>query len=340
MGDQAVSDDFQGKTFEDALKAAREEHGVDASAPTADEQPERQISRDEGGRFAGTETQPKPVQTDAPPAEQNLGQSDAPQAAETGDDQSIAPPQAWPKSLHGEFAGASPALKAQVLQREREFAKAIEQRTNDLKRYSSIEQAIKPYEGEIRAAGATADQAIAYLLNTHAELKRDPVGRWLRLGQELGVDVRALAQQAQAPIDPTQAYLQQQLAPLQQTVQALQQQQIAVQRAEAERVAEAFFQKNPIAREIESDMAQLAAADPSLIGDLDTLFKMALVRRPDVAAQMRAQQQAEAARSQVKAPTPKASSIRGAPAPGGSTASQPKINTFEDALAAARQEHS
>lgn len=338
--DQAVSEKEAG-TLDEALKMAQDFHAEGGDGATDTPEPAAQ-SRDEGGRFAAmNETQPKPVQNDASPAAQNLEPSDTVTAPETGDDQSIGAPQSWPKSLHGEFANASPALKAQVLQREREFAKAIEQRTNDLKRYSDLSDVIKPYEAEFRRFNATPVQAVSYLLGKHADLQRDPVGGLMRLASEMGVDFRALAHQAQAPIDPVQSYLQQHLAPLQQTVAQMQEQQYAVHRAEAESKAEAFFAKNPLAREVEADMARLGAADPALLTDLDALFKMALIRRPDVAAQMRAQQQAEAAaRTPAKAQAPKASSIRGAPAPGGSTAQTPKITNIQDALNAAIAEHS
>ena len=188
------------------------------------------------------------------------------------------PPAGWDNELRrAAFASASPELRAEIAAREDEMEKGVtrlkEQYEGKASLADEFSEIVRPYEGQIRAEGATPLQAVQTLLNTAQILRtgspqqKEAVIR--QTAQQFGVN---LAHEPGDPsldgTDPNVAALQKQVADLtnfitQQQQQTVQQQQQGIL-SEIEAFSAAKDEKGeplrPHYSAVEGDMIPLIAS--------------------------------------------------------------------------------
>jgi hypothetical protein len=243
------------ETLESAIAAdAAEAEPVAApvveAAPESAAQPEpqetaaeaAQRARDEKGRFAPKAPEAKPEPAAAKPTDPAKPAAEAkPPEPKPEPAAHVKAPQSWKPQAREAFAKAPPEVQQEVMRRESEIARALNETADARKTVEQMRQTLQPYEAIARANGMDAMQYAGSVMQTAAVLHMGSAQQKAALVAQLigayGVDVDAVnaAMQGQAP---RQAAPQQ--AP--QDVSALVQQEFqrVAQEAQQQRAASAW----------------------------------------------------------------------------------------------------
>lgn len=283
---------------------------------TAEEEAERLYRRD-GRRFV--------------PKEDEKAARDAKPEGET-------PPAAkawkplWYKDEYGNWDQLSEPLRKALEQREKESAKAIEERSVAAKAWEPINKALEPHLQELAAAGSSPQQYVGQLIQADKYLRQDPIQALNWLAQQYvgaGWDIRALADwmdqqgvQAQR-VDPVQqelATLKNELAALKAAPQQQYQQSVS-------QTISKWSEDKPYFGELQSTIYGLIQADPSVRerfrvdpkATLDSLYEQAQWAHPQIRQRiLEDQRKAEVTRARAAG----SQSPRGVPQPNGAPSRQ------------------
>jgi hypothetical protein len=149
-------------------------------------------------------------------------------------------PQSWKPAEKAKWATLDPEVRTEVLRREREISKALNETAPARQFQTEFQQAVQPYLGRIQSIGVPPLQAIQGLLQADYVLSTAPkpqkAAYLAKLIKDYDVDIEALDQalSGQQVADPlaakVEALVQQRLAPFQQIVET--QQRTAAQQAQ------------------------------------------------------------------------------------------------------------
>lgn len=305
------------------------------SAPEVDEalvHVDTGASRDNSGRFAPKGAPDKSLQetparkTDQPEAKIEPAVIDAP---------SIDPPISWSEKAREKFKALDPDVQYEVLKRERDIKRTIDQRAAETRPLREIDQTIAPHRERFQRAGIPETQVIGQLLALDKAFLERPLDTLVMIARTRGITPQHLAQQLQAspPVDPAM----QQIIHQTQSIAARQQQfeQTQLQQQQAANLSQidqtiATFRANPAypyAAELDDDMAEFITA--RVATDLPGAYKLALARNPHVAARIRQDQLTQARKNTANPPQQRPVSATGSPAPRNTTATAP-LNQNDD----------
>jgi hypothetical protein len=329
------------------------EAAAEAEAAPAGETPAQkaQRERDEKGRFApkaektiekpaaaardGTASPAKPAGQGTPaaaPPSAAAGQP-APEASAA-----VKPPQSWTPAAREAFAKAPPEVQAEVVKREREIARTLQDTAHARQTAEQVQRTLAPYETIARANGMDAMSYAGSVLQTAAALH-------LGTPQQKAQAFAALIQQFQPDLEAINSFLQGQ-APRGQPQQAPQPQ--VDYRAEMRRVmleerarqeAEAFLANQPeFLDDVKDDM--LLIRERAVAAGRNMTWPEAYDRACKLNENVSRVLDQRKAAEQLRTPQPvteaarrAASSVRSRPA--AAPAAQPK--GLDGALAAARE---
>jgi hypothetical protein len=168
----------------------------------------------------------EPEETEEKEQPEETEEAPEPEAAEPApqepEDRSIVnPPSTWTAKAKSMWKDMHPELRKEVLRREGNIRKGIEQYKEKAEFGNRLERTISPYRAFLNAKGANVEKVVedalnlAYLLDSSAPDKKALVLR--QIAQQYGADLRVLTQQP----NPEQDRLNQLLSPLQQEIEAL-----------------------------------------------------------------------------------------------------------------------
>lgn len=316
----------------------------DAAAPepaTPAPEPTDTTARDDKGRFAPKAEGVQAVATIPTPDQPVTPTPEAPQ-------EPIRPPASWSAQAKADFAALAPHIQQEVLKRERDMDRGLEERANQLKKYEPLEQVIAPLRDRLAMNGQTPETYFSALAAADEALQGpNKLQALAQVAQMYGIDLRQFSQPGQPGQQPQQAQLPPEFGALMQEVQQLRQtvtqQQTAAQDAsDAQLQAEidAFSNANMYFENVRPMVAAILRAQPEL--DLKSAYDRACWAddsiRPHI-MQERAAQEAEQARQAASAKVAAARgagvSIAGSPVPGASAPNGAPTLSIRDNLAQA-----
>lgn len=304
-------------------------------------------TRDEGGRFiaqepANKEKAPAITEPEPEPAREEAQVSTPPAAIPQAQVPFAAAPASWSNGAKAKWNALDADLRAEIAKREADVHKGFTKMDEERAFAKDMQRVIAPYEAIIRSTGASVPAVLQNVLNTVYVLRTADVqtkAQALRqVCEQYGVDPALLSQSPQ--IDPALSATQQRLAQLEQQLQQQTQAQHEAVEQEIASAIQAFGQdpKHPHFNAVQVEMGALMQAGRA--ATLDEAYDMAIWARPDLRAQLQAEQSAQQrqqATQKVQQARAKAVSVRGGP--GGYQAPAPKANaSVRDDLEAAFEE--
>lgn len=231
---------------------------------------EKQIERDEKGRFkAKEEKEPEVTETPekAEQPEENTAVEETP-AQEITDQgtatvaepapQPLSPPERWSAEWKAKFTALPREAQQVLLDREGEYDKGFTQKSQesaDLRRkLEPLDEVITPYRQAWAMQGMTEAQAIRQLLAYSDFANRDPVGFIRQIAQANRVDLATLVEQPSQVLPPEIAPLVTEIQSLKQQLQNQQQASQQQQQQAALAAIEAFKKDKPHFDECEADI--------------------------------------------------------------------------------------
>lgn len=229
---------------------------------------------------------------------------DAPQAdtetpghgADTRDEPppaAIEPPVSWSAQAKAEFAKVPPIVQREILKREADIAKGLDERTAKLKGYAPIEAALEPIRQQLELNGLDPASWIRRVAAAELYLQRNPAEAIQWLAKQYGVNLAAPQQPAEdeyvdpqvaalkSKLDQLTGYLQQTAVAQQHAMTGQLQSQIEAFRADP---AHTYFE------EARQDMAALIQTGRAT--DLKQAYDMAIWARPDLRTKIMASERA------------------------------------------------
>lgn len=324
-GDDTAPNDDLRSALDAAFEAPTEPEKETQPEASADEA--KDSSRDEKERFA-SKSQDEEAQTPDTKTQTTEQSAEAP---------TVKPPVSWSKDTHEYWHSLPPAIQQEVLKREKDFERGLQQKAEKYKPYDEIEQVLAPRRQSLQARGLNEAQAIQRLFAAQEMLDRDPLTGLAQIAQSYGIDLGSLLQsqgiQNVPQVDPTVMQMQRQLQMLQ---AEREQEKLSRQQYEQSQIQTQIeaFKANP-----ENDLFDLVKEDMAVLlqseraKNLDEAYKMA-VRMNDDAFRL---WQAKEAAKRTPAPDPKivqkakaaASSVKGSPN-GMTAADAPKASLREE----------
>lgn len=294
--DQAVNtedtpsmDDTLSKAFDDI--SGRD----DATDDSGEVEQQSGRARDDLGRFKGNE------QTDDAVADADAA-ADSEQEVETdaGQRESIQPPSSWRANVREQFAALPAEVQEEVLRRESDFHKGIEQYRTDADYGRNLKSVFAPYQQDFASLGVNETQAVSSLLQTERTLRLGTPEQKLAIFQSMassyGVPVEALVSDDGDVLQTAMlnAQLTSRLNQLEQQLHGFTTaQQSQVQAQVTDSITK--FASDPANKwfsDVREDMGRLL--EGGIAADLQDAYDKACNMRPDIRAAIAAQQQREA----------------------------------------------
>jgi hypothetical protein len=256
MSEQDMDLDTElGNAFDAAVSSSEAPATTDVATSTpATESTETQApastgDRDERGRFKGkqqvTDTTLQPSDPAAPTNPLDASQTEGIKQENTS--AAALPPSTFTPEGKAEFMKASPALQKEILKREQDMMRGIEQYREAANTAERVQRAFSPYMATINSLGVTPEVAIQHLLTADHKLRygspHEKAAELGRIAQQFGVDIGQLSTE-QPAVDPTVQALQSKINQLE---QYLNQQTTQAQTAEQQFVKSEIskFESNP-----------------------------------------------------------------------------------------------
>jgi hypothetical protein len=295
--DQAVNaeeapsmDDTLSKAFDDI--SGRD----DATDDSGEAEQQAGRARDEFGRFKGNEQPEDAVADDADAV------ADAEQESETDADakESLQPPSSWRANVRDQFAALPAEVQEEVLRRESDFHKGIEQYRTDADYGRNLKSVFAPYQQDFASLGVNETQAVSSLLQTERTLRLGTPEQKLAIFQSMassyGVPVEALVSD-DGDVRQTAMLNAQLTSRLNQLEQQLHGFTTAQQSQVQAQVTDSItkFASDPANKwfsDVREDMGRLL--EGGIAADLQDAYDKACNMRPDIRAAIAAQQQREA----------------------------------------------
>lgn len=330
------------------------------STPAA-EPPKEPVQAREGrdglGRFVAKKPSEAPGAPEGAPSTPTLAkQPIASPAPATPAQPAVAAPQSWSPTAREHWKTVPPAIQQEVVRREQEMARFVNDVAPARQLGERFYQAIQPYMATIQQEGVDPLTAVTNLMNVTRTLrsgtsyeKAQTVASIIKV---YGVDIQTLdaaivgqpmPQQQQGP--DINAAVQQALAPLYQAAQARQQQTIHQAEGEARSELEVFADDpaHEFFQDLRGEMADIieVAERQGRQMSLAQAYERAAMLHPEVSKVMLARQQGSNARQLTQAAQRARSaavSVKGAAPVGNPVASEP--TSIRDSIEAAIAAHS
>ena len=278
-------------------------------------------NEDTGDEHAGEESSTVEEGTAAPvPAVKPSGDADpmAPDAVAAAAAQQIVPPKTWRPEAAAAFAALPPVVQAEVLKREEDMFRGLEQYRGAATFGQTVHKTLQPYLPILQQYRIDPVQQISGLMQSHHTLALgtpdQKVGLMLRLVKDYGVDLNMLMQHADpnnAPyVDPTVQNLTQTVQTLQSELARQNAQRLETTRATLSSQIDAFAKdsKNVYFSEVANDMAALI--EGGVCKTLEEAYEKAVWTNPSTRQREATRIAAEKAEEERKAAAAKAASAR------------------------------
>jgi hypothetical protein len=171
------------------------------------------------------------------------------------------PPASWKKDYHEVWQTADPRLKEYAWQREEEMKKGVEPLLSKAQFADQIQQAIEPYQNNLRTLGIEPPQAIKALMDADNVLRhgtpQQKAQMFATLSQQYGVNLGEIGTLQQQPVDPTVSMLQNELYSVKNEVMTWKQQQEAAQNQALLSEINSFAEKAEFFEDARPTMIQL-----------------------------------------------------------------------------------
>lgn len=257
------------------------------------EQSTTERARDESGRFA-KKTEPEKVEPEKVEPTEVVAEEKPPEVPVKR------PPSSWKKETQAEWEKLPPHVQDDVLRREADFHRGIEQYKAYAQRAQAYEAAIAPYQQTLQQYGVAPEQAIAALFKADSLLRNgaphEKAAYFAQLAQDYGVSLENIQQPPQ--VDPAYQQLLNEVRQLRQTEAQREQQRQAQEQAQLNSQIAQFAQGKEHFDAVREDMAALLQAGRAQ--DLEQAYDMAIWARPDLRSGL-LQQQTRAAEEKARA---------------------------------------
>ena len=210
------------------------------------------------------------------------------------------PPASWKKDYHEVWQTADPKLKEYAWQREEEMKKGVEPLLSKAQFADQIQQAIEPYQNNLKTLGIAPPQAIQALMNADNVLRhgtpQQKAQMFSTLSQQYGVNLGEISNLQQQPVDPTVSMLQNELYSVRNEVMGWKQQQEAAQNQALLGEINTFAEKAQFFEDARPTMIQLL--NSGMAQNLEDAYNKALRLDESLSGkvQQSTQAQAEAAK--------------------------------------------
>ena len=220
------------------------------------------------------------------------------------------PPASWKPAAREKWGALPEEARAEVLRRESEVSKALNETAEARKYADSMRQAVEPYRAQILAEGSTPERAVANLLQTAQALRTAPPAHKAQLVasmiRDFGVPLDGLVaalsgeqppsgagQRAPSSFDPAEMAGQVKA----QLLAELTQQREAAMVARATTDVDSFLAEKEFGEDLRPDMADVieAAARRGVTMSLEDAYNRAARLHPDVSKVFEQRQAAERA---------------------------------------------
>jgi len=291
--------DLETQSGGDDLRSTLESAFAEAAEPTTTESTETVETpsegtdrvRDESGRFAKKDDPTPETENVAEVVSEEVPAPEVPVKR---------PPSSWKKETQAEWDKLAPHVQDDVLRREADFHRGIEQYKTHAQRAQAYDQAIAPYQQTLQSLGVAPEVAIGelfkadHLLRTSAP--HEKAAYFAKLAQDYGVQLTDI--QAPPPVDPAYQALLNEVRTLKQTEAQREQQRQQAEQAQLNSTIASFSQGKEHFDVVREDMAALLQAGRA--SDLETAYDMAIWARPDLRSGL-LQQQTRAAEEKARA---------------------------------------
>lgn len=225
----------------------------------------------------------------------------------------------WRAEAAAEFSKLPPIVQSEILKRETDIFKGIEQYKESAAFGNSIRQVLSPYMPVLEKYGIKPDAQVADMMQAHYTLAfgspEQKLGLLQKVASDYGIDIRNLQPPGGTEyVDPQVKDLQTQLQQLQSQMMQSQRAQETAKVAEIKRYVTAFASdpKNVYFEELAPDMANLLRTGAEKT--VEAAYEKAMWMNPAVRAKELSRQQAEKAETERKAAAEKAEAARKATA--------------------------
>lgn len=264
----------------------------------------------------------------APPPQGAAGNAEPPASPPS---ETFKPPQSWTPGAREEWAKVPLAVQREIDKRERDVARGFQEHAESRRIHQSFQQTVGPYEGLMRAHGATDSlQAVGQIVQTWAGLQAGPPQQKAQILGNLFKGSGLTVEQLAAAIDGTptpqgqqsaQGFGQDDINRLvdQRVTEALATRQSGAARQRAGKEVQDFRAKAEFFDDVRDRMAALVSADErgGVERPLQDVYDEACWGHPDIRKVLQQRQEAEAAKAR-EASTQRArlagSSVRNQPA--------------------------
>jgi hypothetical protein len=206
------------------------------------------------------------------------------------------PPASWKKDYHEVWTTADPKLKEYAWQREEEMKKGVEPLLSKAQFADQIQQAIEPYQNNLRTLGIAPPQAIKALMDADNVLRhgtpQQKAQMFSTLSQQYGVNLGEISNLQQQPVDPTVSMLQNELYSVRNEVMTWKQQQEAAQNQALLGEINTFAEKAEFFEDARPTMIQLL--NSGMAQNLDDAYNKALRLDEALSGKLQQSQQAQA----------------------------------------------
>jgi hypothetical protein len=193
-------------------------------------------------------------------------------------------PKTWRKEAAAEWAAVPKSVREEILKREADMFKGIENYKADAAIGTGLKTIVQPYLAQIREANADPMQIISGLLESHSKLLTLPIDQrqalFERLAESYGVQVTAKRPEDAPYADPEITGLRTTVEGLQRDLQARRDQEIADIHARNKKEIDEFASKpeNIYFNEVAGDVARLLKA--GIAGSLSDAYEQAVRLNP------------------------------------------------------------
>lgn len=224
------------------------------------------------------------------------------------------PPASWKKDYHEVWQTADPKLKEYAWQREEEMKRGVEPLLSKAQFADQIQQAIEPYQNNLRTLGIEPPQAIKALMDADNVLRhgtpQQKAQMFASLSQQYGVNLQEIGNLQQQPVDPTVSMLQNELYSVKNEVMTWKQQQEAAQNQALLSEIDSFAQKAEFFEDARPTMIQLL--NSGMAQNLEDAYNKALRLDESLSSKVQQSQQAQAEAAKREAANKAAKAARAA----------------------------
>lgn len=224
------------------------------------------------------------------------------------------PPASWKKDYHEVWQTADPKLKEYAWQREEEMKRGVEPLLSKAQFADQIQQAIEPYQNNLRTLGIEPPQAIKALMDADNVLRhgtpQQKAQMFASLSQQYGVNLGEIGNLQQQPVDPTVSALQNELYSVKNEVMTWKQQQEAAQNQALLGEINTFAQKAEFFEDARPTMIQLL--NSGMAQNLEDAYNKALRLDESLSSKVQQSQQAQAEAAKREAANKAAKAARAA----------------------------